>query len=139
MLSRGPSRHRREFHYFEIAAGSSVKSAWSWFATCGKTSRPTPARSSRPSPTTLADVGGYLDRSRHASAGTENKLRRGEAGHDHRDAHVQDQAGCRTKFLEVFRNRPMPAHAEIGLFLSLEDPDTFFLCVASRTWPYAGR
>jgi hypothetical protein len=39
--------------------------------------------------------------------------------------------GKRTEFLEVFRARSMPAHAEIGMkilgpFLSVEDPDTFF-------------
>lgn len=39
--------------------------------------------------------------------------------------------GCRQKFLEIFRTRSMPAHAEIGMkvlgpFLSIEDPDTFF-------------
>lgn len=39
--------------------------------------------------------------------------------------------GCRTRFLEIFRTRSMPAHAEIGMrilgpFPSIEDPDTFF-------------
>jgi hypothetical protein len=39
--------------------------------------------------------------------------------------------GCRAKFLEIFRTRSMPAHAEIGMkilgpFLSIEDPDVFF-------------
>jgi NIPSNAP protein len=39
--------------------------------------------------------------------------------------------GKRARFLELFRTRSMPAHAEIGMkilgpFLSLEDPDTFF-------------
>lgn len=39
--------------------------------------------------------------------------------------------GCRSRFLEIFRAKSMPAHAEIGMkilgpFLSLEDPDTFF-------------
>lgn len=39
--------------------------------------------------------------------------------------------GRRAEFLEIFRTRSMPAHAEIGMkilgpFLSLEDPDTFF-------------
>ena len=39
--------------------------------------------------------------------------------------------GKRAAFLEVFRTRSMPAHAEIGMrilgpFLSIEDPDTFF-------------
>ena len=40
--------------------------------------------------------------------------------------------GNRSKFLEIFRSKSMPAHVEIGMkilgpFLSLEDPDTFFL------------
>ncbi len=39
--------------------------------------------------------------------------------------------GQRAKFIEAFRSRSMPAHAEIGMkilgpFLSVEDPDTFF-------------
>jgi hypothetical protein len=39
--------------------------------------------------------------------------------------------GCRSQFLEVFRSKSIPAHAEIGMkilgpFLSVEDPDTFF-------------
>jgi hypothetical protein len=39
--------------------------------------------------------------------------------------------GCRERFLEIFRNKSMPAHAELGMkilgpFLSVEDPDTFF-------------
>lgn len=39
--------------------------------------------------------------------------------------------GCRSKFLEIFRSKSMPAHAEIGMkilgpFLSIEDPDIFF-------------
>ena len=39
--------------------------------------------------------------------------------------------GARERFLEIFRTRSMPAHAEIGMrilgpFLSIEDPDTFF-------------
>jgi hypothetical protein len=39
--------------------------------------------------------------------------------------------GRRTEFLEIFRTRSVPAHAEIGMrilgpFLSIEDPDTFF-------------
>lgn len=39
--------------------------------------------------------------------------------------------GKRDHFLEIFRSRSIPAHAEIGMkilgpFLSLEDPDTFF-------------
>jgi hypothetical protein len=39
--------------------------------------------------------------------------------------------GLRSQFLEIFRTRSMPAHAEIGMkiagpFLSIEDPDTFF-------------
>jgi hypothetical protein len=41
------------------------------------------------------------------------------------------KSGCRSRFLEIFRNKSMPAHAEIGMkvlgpFLSVEDPDTFF-------------
>ena len=39
--------------------------------------------------------------------------------------------GCRLQFLEIFRSKSMPAHAQIGMkilgpFLSVEDPDTFF-------------
>ena len=39
--------------------------------------------------------------------------------------------GRRSEFLEIFRHKSVPAHAEIGMkilgpFLSLEDPDTFF-------------
>lgn len=39
--------------------------------------------------------------------------------------------GCRSQFLELFRSKTAPAHAEIGMkllgpFLSVEDPDTFF-------------
>lgn len=39
--------------------------------------------------------------------------------------------GYRSRFLEIFRAKSMPAHAEIGMkilgpFLSIEDPDTFF-------------
>jgi NIPSNAP len=39
--------------------------------------------------------------------------------------------GMRSRFLEVFRSKSIPAHAEIGMkilgpFLSVEDPDTFF-------------
>lgn len=39
--------------------------------------------------------------------------------------------GCRERFLEIFRNKSMPAHKEIGMkilgpFLSIEDEDTFF-------------
>lgn len=39
--------------------------------------------------------------------------------------------GKRAEFLETFRTRSMPAHAEIGMkilgpFLSVEDEDTFF-------------
>jgi len=39
--------------------------------------------------------------------------------------------GCRSQFLEIFRSKSIPAHAEIGMkilgpFLSIEDPDTFF-------------
>jgi hypothetical protein len=39
--------------------------------------------------------------------------------------------GKRTEFLEIFRSRSVPAHAEIGMkilgpLLSVEDPDIFF-------------
>ena len=39
--------------------------------------------------------------------------------------------GKRAEFLEIFRTKSMPAHAEIGMkilgpWLSIEDPDTFF-------------
>ena len=39
--------------------------------------------------------------------------------------------GRRAEFLQIFRTKSMPAHAEIGMkilgpFLSLEDPDMFF-------------
>ena len=39
--------------------------------------------------------------------------------------------GKRAEFIEIFRSRSVPAHAEIGMrilgpFLSVEDPDTFF-------------
>jgi hypothetical protein len=39
--------------------------------------------------------------------------------------------GLRAHFLEIFLNRSVPAHAEIGMkilgpFLSIEDPDAFF-------------
>jgi NIPSNAP len=41
------------------------------------------------------------------------------------------KAGKRAEFLEIFRARSMPAHAEIGMkilgpLLSIEDPDVFF-------------
>jgi len=40
--------------------------------------------------------------------------------------------GKRAEFLEIFRARSMPAHAEIGMkilgpFPSIEDPDVFFI------------
>jgi NIPSNAP len=39
--------------------------------------------------------------------------------------------GQRSQFLEIFRSKSIPAHAQIGMkilgpFLSIEDPDTFF-------------
>jgi hypothetical protein len=39
--------------------------------------------------------------------------------------------GLRSRFLEIFRSRSIPAHTEIGMkilgpFVSVEDPDTFF-------------
>lgn len=41
------------------------------------------------------------------------------------------KAGCRERFLKIFRTKSMPAHAEIGMkilgpFSSIEDEDTFF-------------
>jgi NIPSNAP protein len=41
------------------------------------------------------------------------------------------KTGKRAEFLDVFRTRSMPAHADIGMkilgpFLSIEDPDMFF-------------
>lgn len=46
--------------------------------------------------------------------------------------------GSRSRFLEIFRCKSVPAHAEIGMkilgpFLSVEDPDTSFLCAAFLT------
>lgn len=40
-------------------------------------------------------------------------------------------SGNRSRFLEIFRSKVIPAHNEIGMkllgpFLSVEDPDTFF-------------
>lgn len=40
--------------------------------------------------------------------------------------------GSRPQFLEIFQSKSIPAHAEIGMkilgpFLSVEDPDTFFM------------
>jgi NIPSNAP len=39
--------------------------------------------------------------------------------------------GKRSRFLDIFRSKSIPAHQEIGMkilgpFLSVEDPDTFF-------------
>ena len=39
--------------------------------------------------------------------------------------------GLRSRFLDIFRTKSIPAHNEIGMkilgpFLSVEDPDTFF-------------
>jgi hypothetical protein len=39
--------------------------------------------------------------------------------------------GTRSRFLEIFRTKSVPAHTQIGMkilgpFLSVEDPDTFF-------------
>jgi hypothetical protein len=52
--------------------------------------------------------------------------------------------GMRARFLELFRSKSVPAHAEIGMkilgpFLSVEDPDVFFFMrgfpdLASREW-----
>ena len=43
----------------------------------------------------------------------------------------QTKPGKRAEFLEIFRTKSIPAHAEIGMkiigpLLSIEDPDTFF-------------
>ena len=43
----------------------------------------------------------------------------------------QTKPGKRDEFIEIFRSKSVPAHAEIGMkilgpFLSVEDPDTFF-------------
>ncbi len=43
----------------------------------------------------------------------------------------QTRPGRRSEFLEIFRRKSIPAHAEIGMrilgpFLSVEDDDTFF-------------
>jgi NIPSNAP protein len=40
-------------------------------------------------------------------------------------------SGKRSEFLEIFRQRSVPAHIELGMkilgpFLSVDDPDTFF-------------
>jgi len=41
------------------------------------------------------------------------------------------KSGMRSQFIEIFRTKSIPAHADIGMkilgpFLSVEDPDTFF-------------
>jgi hypothetical protein len=41
------------------------------------------------------------------------------------------KTGMRSRFIEIFRAKSIPAHVEIGMkilgpFLSVEDPDTFF-------------
>ena len=41
------------------------------------------------------------------------------------------KSGMESQFIEIFRTKSIPAHAEIGMkilgpFLSVEDPDTFF-------------
>jgi hypothetical protein len=65
-----------------------------------------------------------------------------QSHHDYRNADLQAQPGKRAEFLEIFRSKSMPAHADIGMkilgpFLSIEDSDTFFFMrgfpdVASR-------
>jgi hypothetical protein len=54
------------------------------------------------------------------------------------------KAGMRSRSIETFRTKPIPAHAEIGMkilgpFLSVEDPIFFFICAASRTLLRANR
>jgi hypothetical protein len=46
--------------------------------------------------------------------------------------------GMRSRFLEIFHSKSIPAHREIGMkilgpFDSIEDPDTFFSCGAFLT------
>lgn len=46
--------------------------------------------------------------------------------------------GRRSQFLEIFRSKSIPAHTEIwttilGPFLSVGDPDPFFLCAVFPT------
>jgi len=48
--------------------------------------------------------------------------------------------GKRAEFLQIFRTKSIPAHAEIGMkilgpFLSIEDPDTFFFMRAFPDLP----
>jgi hypothetical protein len=59
----------------------------------------------------------------------------GAVGHDSRMIvemrTYKVKPGRRSRFLEIFRAKSMPAHAEIGMtilgpFLSIEDPDVFF-------------
>jgi heme-degrading monooxygenase HmoA len=52
--------------------------------------------------------------------------------------------GRRTEFLEIFRLKSMPAHADIGMkilgpFLSIEDPDVFFFMRGFPTWHLGNR
>lgn len=47
--------------------------------------------------------------------------------------------GCRSKFLELFHSKSIPAHAEIGMrilgpLLSIEDPDVFFFMRGFPDW-----
>lgn len=50
----------------------------------------------------------------------------------------------RSRFLEIFHSKSIPAHREIGMkilgpFHSIEDTDTFSLCGALLTWRRAKR
>jgi hypothetical protein len=66
-----------------------------------------------------------------------------ETVNDHRNAHLQNQAGRRADFLEVFRSRSTPAHVEIGMkYWVRSSPSripTLFLCVVYLTLCLASR
>jgi hypothetical protein len=54
---------------------------------------------------------------------------------DHRNEDEQTKPGSRSRLLEIFRTKSIPAHLEIGMkilgpFPSVEDSDTFFLFYA---------
>ena len=54
------------------------------------------------------------------------------------------KSGKRSEFLEIFRTKSMPAHAEIGMkilgpWLSMKIPTRFSLCAASPISPLAIR
>lgn len=52
--------------------------------------------------------------------------------------------GCRERFLQIFRGKSMPAHAQIGMkvlgpFPSVENPDVSFSCADFRICRRANR